>query len=124
MLQRTRAPAPVKPARSAKPRPKRKPAPPVRAEWISRLGHDGTGIALIGRGDDLQPYPITENVATLPGFDGPQLVGYRVEKSDGTVYDVGVMEAEPTCDCRGFERWHGERGTECKPLQALRLLVG
>jgi hypothetical protein len=96
----------------------------VRAEWIVRLGGDGTGIALIGHGDDLQPYKITENVCTLPDFDGPQLVGYRLEKADGTVYDVGTLTPEPTCDCPGFVRWHGERGTRCKHLKGLAILVG
>lgn len=121
MDQTTTPPRAVKPAAAKPAGPARKrPAQPVQAEWISRLGDSGVGIALIGRGSDLAPYRVTE--ITGPLGDETVLMGYRLEKADGaTVYDIDLLaEYGPTCECMGHLRW----GRPCKHLVGLQILTG
>ena len=95
----------------------RKPAPPVRAEWVSRLGAEGRGIILLGRGERLDPYLIEE--ITGPVGEHTELLGYRFRKPDGTTHDVDLTGGDPVCDCPGSTRWQ----KPCKHVEALELLV-
>jgi hypothetical protein len=56
----------------------------------------------------------------LPLRDGTALVGYRLRKPDGTLYDVGIVDPHGwTCDCPDAT-FHPERPGGCKHAAALR----
>jgi len=115
---------PGKPAAEAPARRKRRAPKPVTAEWVVRLGYQGWGIALIGRGEEMTPYRVEEVVGAVEGGDTMEVVGYAVRKLDGDTHNIDCTGLEPTCTCPGFIRWHGERGIECRHIAALRVLVG
>jgi hypothetical protein len=54
--------------------------------------------------------------------DRGQVTGYRLEKPDGTTYDVS-REPWPSCDCGDFQfrRWQKDPAG-CKHIKALRAL--
>src|SRR5690349_21484371 len=55
----------------------------------------------------------------LPLYDGEALVGYRLLKADGAMYDVGTAELHGwTCDCPDAT-YHPERPGGCKHARAL-----
>jgi hypothetical protein len=60
-----------------------------------------------------QPYTVT----VLRGPNG--VMGYRMGKADGTVYDIGTTEKRWTCDCPDATV-NGERPGGCKHVAALR----
>jgi len=101
MTKRTAPPRRVKPAET-------------QAEWITRLGHDGRGIALING----TPY-LVEEITDLAG-DEPFVAGFRVTRSDlETVYDLEWVGTGLRCDCRGHERWG-----HCRHATGLLRLIG
>jgi hypothetical protein len=56
----------------------------------------------------------------LPLYDGEMLVGYRLLKADGAMYDVETAGPHGwTCDCPDAT-FHPERPGGCKHVSALR----
>jgi hypothetical protein len=55
----------------------------------------------------------------MPLFDGEALVGYRLVKADGTMYDISTAGPDgSTCDCPDAT-YHPERPGGCKHIKAL-----
>jgi hypothetical protein len=74
--------------------------------WVRPIGAAGTGVLAITE--------VCYSITILKSRG--RTVGYRLEKLDGTVYDVNA-EGEPwTCDCP--DATYRER--ECKHVKALR----
>jgi hypothetical protein len=73
------------------------------------IGDADTGVLAINRTD----YTVT----VLRGPDS--VLGYRLAKADGTVYDVCVTEERWTCDCPDAT-YKPERPGGCKHVAALR----
>jgi hypothetical protein len=77
--------------------------------WVLSIGECGTGVLAINGTN----YTVT----VLRGQNG--IVGYRMAKVDGTVYDIGTTEERWTCDCPDAT-FHPERPGGCKHVVALR----
>jgi hypothetical protein len=91
----------------------RKATRPVsgKCRWLSKPNakHEGGVLEINGT-----PYEV------LPLYDDERLVGYRLLKGDGTMYDVGTAETHGwTCDCPDAT-YHPERPGGCKHCSALR----
>ena len=61
-------------------------------------------------------YQVDENL------DGLCLLGYRLTKADGTVYDIDATEPHWRCDCPDAE-WRPDRDGGCKHRRALAALT-
>ena len=88
--------------------PKAKVLRPVHGvvKWLSRPGFMGAGVLTING--------TLYHVLRLDGG-----VGYRLEKTDGTLYDVNTEAATWTCDCKDAT-FCPERPGGCKHVAALR----
>lgn len=90
--------------------PKAKTRPATgKCRWVLPLGEAGTGVLAING----QNYTVTIL------RDGSGVVGYRLEKADGTAYDVATAEEHWSCDCPDAT-FHPERPGGCKHAAALR----
>ena len=91
-------------------RPKAK-ARPVHgvAKWLSPTGFLGIGVLAING----TPYTVTRL-----SHDG-RTVGYRLEKPDGTAYDVSTEAESWRCDCPDGT-YRPERPGGCKHVAGLR----
>ena len=98
------------PRNPIKTRPATRPASGL-CRWLTKPNahHEGGALEINGTAYEV-----------LPLFDGAALVGYRLLKADGTMYDVGTAGAHGwTCDCPDAT-YHPERPGGCKHVQALR----
>jgi hypothetical protein len=88
--------------------PKAKVLRPVHgiAKWLSPMGFLGTGVLAI-------------NGTMYTVLRLSSGVGYRLEKTDGTLYDVNTEAATWTCDCPDATYNPGRPGG-CKHVAALR----
>ncbi len=92
---------------------KGKVAKPVQgtARWIIKPGRAAAGVLAINR----VPYLVTEH------RDDGRTTGYRVQKEDGTSYDLDTSGKVWTCECRDYEyRRAGKDPKGCKHVAALR----
>jgi hypothetical protein len=75
-------------------------------KWVLPIGETGTGVLAINGTD----YTVT----VLRNQD--RITGYRLQKLDGTVYDIDASQLDWRCDCP--DSTYRER--ECKHVKALR----
>jgi hypothetical protein len=79
--------------------------------WLARPNARREGGVLSVNGTAYEVFPL---------FDDNALVGYRLVKADGTMYDVGVAGPHGwTCDCPDAT-FRPERPGGCKHVRALR----
>ena len=98
------------PRNPIKPRPATRPASGL-CRWLSKPNahHEGGVLQVNGTAYE-----------ALPLLDGETLVGYRLLKADGTMYDVETAGPHGwTCDCPDAT-FHPERPGGCKHVNALR----
>jgi len=95
------------PRNPIKARPETRPAAGV-CRWLTRPNarHEGGVLQVNGT-----------RYEVLPFYDGEALVGHRLLKADGTMYDVDVVTWR--CDCPDAT-FHPERPGGCKHVQALK----
>jgi hypothetical protein len=89
-------------------RPFSRKAKPVSGtcKWVLPIGETGTGVLAINGTD----YTVT----VLRNQD--RVTGYRLQKLDGTVYDIDAGREQWGCDCP--DATYRER--QCKHVKALR----
>ena len=81
--------------------------------WLSKPNADHSGGVLQVNGTAYELLPLFADA------DGKVLVGYRLLKADGTMYDVDTTQEPWRCDCPDAT-YHPERPGGCKHATALR----
>src|SRR5262249_28347705 len=96
-------------ARQTKPRP---PAPSITGScrWALQPTAEHPGVLVIND----TAYLVTELL------DGLARLGFRLQKTDGTVYDIDATQAFWTCDCPDFQFRRTNDPKGCKHLAGLR----
>lgn len=99
----------------------------VSVRWLNPIDSEGVGMLLVTkagrRGPQDTVYRVRLLVADLDEAGGPQLIGLRLQKSDGQGYDVVALDGCPSCECWDWLARHQGKGSECKHLKAARLAL-
>jgi hypothetical protein len=78
-------------------------------QWVLPIGEVGTGVLAINQ--------VCYTITILKHKD--RVTGYRLEKLDGTVYDLNIETEHWSCDCPDAT-FNPERPGGCKHSKALR----
>ncbi len=93
----------------------RKPKPPLAARFLGGADEHGSRLLLIRKDGRDEVYAASPILGADDG-EGAELLGFRVEKHDGTVYDVDLDAG--TCDCPGGLQWG-----RCKHREGIALAI-
>lgn len=89
-----------------------------QARFFDGADEQGRRLLLIRHGGIDYFYLASVIIGPLGGHEGPEILGFKLEKSDGTEYCIDITANPHTCECLGHLRWG-----HCRHVNGLKMAI-